>query len=226
MRPFDQGESLSRIEAFATAVRAAGAKPMAVGGDHLISLPLLRGLAADEPVGMVHFDAHMDTAPPVFADSPYDNGTPFRQAVEEGLLDPKRCIQIGIRGPRFAVDELKQSTDFGIRVVTIDELFERGPKEVIAEAREIVGDRPTYLTFDIDGLDASLAPGVPSSEIGGFTTREAQVMLRGLKGVDIVGADFVEVSPPHDPSGLTARVAANLVFEQIDLLAEAVLRAG
>ena len=224
VNPIDQADSLLRIEEFFTRIREAGAIPLAAGGDHLISLPILRALAKHRPVGMVHFDAHTDTYDSVFGDSPgYDNGTPFRRAVEEGLLDPKRVIQIGIRGPRFGTEDLKFSLDAGMRVIDIEEYFEMGNHAVIDEAHRVVGDGPVYVSFDVDALDAVYVPGTGVPEIGGFSPRDAQVMIRGLKGMDIVGADMVEVSPPLDAAGTTARVGANMMFELFDIMAEAVV---
>jgi len=154
----------------------------------------------------------------------YDNGTVFRRAVEEGLLDPRRTMQIGIRGPRFTPDDLGFSLQSGMRVVTMDEFDEIGPQGAIAEARRVVGDGPTYISFDIDALDAVFCPGTGSPEIGGYTSRQAQVMLRGLTGLDLVGADFVEVAPHLDVGGQTARVGAHLLFDLAFLLRDAAIR--
>ena len=224
INPIDQQDSLERIEGFFAEIHAAGAVPLTAGGDHLVSLPILRALAKDRPVGMVHFDAHTDTYDTVFSDKfKYDNGTPFRRAVEEGILDPKRTIQIGIRGPRFSEDDLAFSLDNGMRVIEIDEYFELGNEAVIAEARRVTGDGPTYISFDVDALDAVYVPGTGAPEIGGYSPRDAQVMIRGLRGLHVIGADMVEVAPPLDPLGGTARVAANLMFELLDVIAESVV---
>ena len=224
INPIVQKDSLQSIEDFFARIHAAGAIPLAAAGDHLISLPILRAIARDRPVGMVHFDAHTDTYDAVFGESPaYDNGTPFRRAVEEALVDPKRVIQIGIRGPRFSADDLAFSLESGMRVVEIEEYFALGNEGVAAEARRVVGDGPTYVSFDVDGLDAVFVPGTGALEIGGYAPRDAQVMIRGLRGLDIIGADMVEVSPPLAPLGGTARVGANMMFELSNVMAEAVV---
>ena len=225
--PTERDESLELIEAFFAAIHAGSAVPLAVGGDHLVTLPIFRGIARERPVGMIHFDAHSDTYDTIVPgrdEFKYDNGTVFRRAVEEGLLDPKRTIQIGIRGPRFTPDDLGFARETGMRVITMDEYDELGPKGVIAEARRVVGDGPTYVSFDIDALDAVFCPGTGSPEIGGYTTREAQVMIRGLEGLDLIGADLVEVAPPLDTGGQTARVGAHLLFELFHVLADAAAR--
>ncbi|MHA6646160.1 arginase family protein, partial [Mesorhizobium sp. A623] len=197
----------------------AGARPLVVGGDHLITLPILRGIAK-EPAGLIHFDAHSDTYDEFFGNR-YNHGTPFRRAVEEGLLDPKRMVQIGIRGAISDGENYDFAREAGIRIIFIEEFMERGLDAVMAEARSIVGTAPTYVSFDIDALDPSFAPGTGTPEIGGITTREAQTMVRALAGVDIIGADLVEVSPPLDPSGVTALTGATLLFELLCVMAGA-----
>lgn len=218
VNPLDLNETLENITSFMEGVRGAGAVPLTAGGDHLISLPILRGLAQRKPLGMIHFDAHSDTYDSFFG-SRYNHGTPFRRAIEENLLDPKRVIQIGIRG---AISDAK-NYDFakaaGIRIVFIEEFEERGPQAVMEEARRIVGQEAIYVSFDIDVLDPSIAPGTGTPEIGGMTTREAQKLIRLLDGLDIAGADLVEVSPPLDPTGGTALTAATLMFELLCVLA-------
>jgi guanidinopropionase len=171
---------------------------------------------------MVHFDAHTDTWDRYFGDQIYTHGTPFRRAIEEGLLDPKRTVQIGIRGGLYGEADNQWGLEQGIRVITIEEFYELGLAAVIAEARRVVGEGPTYISFDVDGLDPVYAPGTGTPEIGGFSTFEAQQMLRGLGGLDLIGGDVVEVAPPFDPSGNTALVGATLMFEILCLLAEAV----
>jgi guanidinopropionase len=195
--------------------------PLAVGGDHLITLPILRGIVSDGPVGLIHFDAHTDTYDSFFG-SRYNHGTPFRRALEEGLLDPKRMVQIGIRGAISHRSNYDFAKDAGIRILFIEELVERGIKDVMTEARSIVAGKPTYISFDIDVIDPSIAPGTGTPEIGGLTTREAQIMIRLLRPMDIIGADLVEVSPPLDPSGGTALAAATLMFELLCVLAESI----
>ena len=220
VNPVDLDDTLQRVEAFFGEVRAAGVIPLSAGGDHLITLPIMRALCRDGPVGMVHFDAHTDTWDSYFGDYQYTHGTPFRRAIEEGLLDPARTIQIGIRGPLYSATDKDWGLDQGIRVIEIESFFEMGVERVIEEARRIVGGGPVYVSFDVDGLDPVYAPGTGTPEIGGFSTHEAQRMLRGLRGLDLVGADVVEVSPPFDPSGNTALVGVTMMFEVLCLLAE------
>ncbi len=221
--PLDLTDSLKGIEDFFARIHAAGAAPLAAGGDHTITRPILRAIARERPVGIVQFDAHGDTLDTLLG-SKYNHGTPFRRAVEEGLIEPRRTIQIGLRGSRYGDDDIAYGYDVGMRIVTIDEFFDLGAKEVVAEIRRVVGDGPAYVTFDVDGLDPVYAPGTGAPEIGGLSTRDAQVMLRGLEGLDLVGGDVNEVSPPLDPSGQTALVGANLMFEILCVLADAVAR--
>ena len=163
-----------------------GSSPSRPAGDHSITLPIFRAIARHRPVGMVHFDAHCDTHDD-YLGSKFHHGAPFRRAVEEGLLDPHRTIQIGIRGGVSDVDVWKFSHDSGMRVVYMEELFERGWRSVIKEARAVAGDGPTYVSFDVDGLDPVYAPGTGTPEVGGFSTIEAQLMIRALSGLDLVG---------------------------------------
>jgi guanidinopropionase len=168
---------------------------------------------------MIHIDAHTDTWGP-FRGEKFHHGSPFRLACDAGLLDPHRTIQIGIRGAQNWADGWDYSRDAGMRVVFIEEFVELGVAGVIAEARRVVGDGPTYVSFDVDGLDPVYAPGTGTPEVGGITTREAIALLRGLRGLDLIGGDVVEVSPPFDPSGNTALVGATLMYEILCLLAE------
>jgi guanidinopropionase len=220
INPIDLMDALKRIETFFAGIRAAGAIPIAAGGDHLMSLPILRALGKARPLGMIHFDAHSDTNDRYFGDNPYTHGTPFRRAVEENLLDPKRIVQIGIRGSIYDPSDYDFAKANGIRIIFIEEFVKRGPDDVMREANEIVGSKPTYISFDIDSIDPSMAPGTGTPEIGGFTTREAQAMLRALRGLDIVGADVVEVSPPFDIGGMTALAGATVMFELLCVIAE------
>ncbi len=218
--PADLMDSIARIEAFASEIVARGTTPLAAGGDHLISLPLIRAVAKKHgPVGMVHFDSHSDTWDEYFGGYKYTHGTPFRRAIEEGVLDPKRTIQIGIRGGLYDLADNSWAEAQGIRIIYIEEFFEKGIDYVVAEAHRVAGTGATYLSFDIDGIDPAFAPGTGTPEVGGYTPAEAQRMLRGLKGLNLVGADVVEVSPPFDQSGNTALVAATLMFEIVCLLA-------
>jgi len=220
VNPVDLEDTLQRVEAFYARVHAAGIVPLTAGGDHLISLPILRAIARDRPAGMVHFDAHTDTWDRYFGDRRYTHGTPFRRAVEDGVLDPKRTVQIGIRGSLYTPEDYDWGLEQGIRVITIEEYFDLGVEAVIAEARRVAGDGPTYVSFDVDGLDPVYAPGTGTPEIGGYSTHEAQRMIRGLQGLDIVGGDLVEVSPPFDPSGMTALVGATMMYEILCVIAD------
>jgi guanidinopropionase len=220
VNPIDLIDALKKIEGFFTGICAAGAIPITAGGDHLISLPILRALGRQRALGMIHFDAHSDTNDRYFGDNPYTHGTPFRRAVEEGLLDPKRIVQIGIRGSIYDPSDYDFAKANGIRIIFIEEFARRGPEDVMAEARKIVGNDPIYLSFDIDVIDPSMAPGTGTPEIGGITTREAQALLRSLRGTDIVGADVVEVSPPFDLGGMTALAGATVMFELLCVIAE------
>ncbi len=224
VNPADTIDCLARIETFLKGVVDRGIVPMCLGGDHLVSLPILRALARDRPLGMIHFDAHTDFYESYFGGFRYTHGTPFRRAAEEGLLDLKRVVQIGIRGSTYDGEDVAWARSRGVRIVTIEEFSERGPDAVMSEARAILGDGPVYVSFDIDALDPAFAPGTGTPEIGGLTTREAVRMIRALDGLDLVGADLVEVSPPLDPSSLTAWTAVNLVFELLCVLARAVAR--
>ncbi|MEA2779312.1 MAG: guanidinopropionase [Rhodospirillaceae bacterium] len=224
VNPIDLQATLGLIEEFFARIVEAGAAPLAAGGDHLISLPILRSVARRQPVGLIHFDAHSDTWDSYFGGYKYTHGTPFRRAVEEGLLDPKRVVQIGIRGSLYSEDDNEWALSQGMRIITIEEFYDLGVSQTIAEARRVAGDSPVYVTFDVDGLDPVYAPGTGTPEIGGLTTHEAQRILRGLDGLDIVGGDVVEVAPPFDPSGMTALVGATMMFEILCILAEAVAR--
>jgi guanidinopropionase len=224
VNPIDLKDSLGRIEGFFRKVHEAGAVPLSAGGDHLITLPILRAIARGGPVGLIHFDAHSDTNDRYFGDNPYTHGTPFRRAVEEGLLDPKRTVQIGIRGSIYGAGDMEFAERSGMRVIYMEEFCRVGEEKVIAEARRVAGDGPTYVSFDVDGLDPVFAPGTGTPEIGGLTTREAQHIVRGLQGLNLIGGDVVEVSPPFDPSGNTALVGATFMFEIMCVLADSVAR--
>ncbi len=219
-KPFTLEGSHNEIEAFYHHVVEAGVTPLSAGGDHSITLPIFRALAKDRPVGMVHFDAHCDTGDD-YLGSKFHHGAPFKIAVDEGLLDPKRTIQIGIRGSLNDPDVWKFSHDSGMRVIYMEEYLEMGYKAVIEEARKVVGDGPTYISFDVDALDPVFAPGTGTPEVGGYSTAEALMMIRGLDGLNLVGGDVVEVAPPFDPSGNTALVGATMMFEILCVIANA-----
>jgi guanidinopropionase len=220
-RVYDLSASVLDIADFYRKVRAAGAVPLSAGGDHSIAFPILQAIGERRPVGLVQIDAHTDTWDE-FLGSKLTHGAPFRRAIEAGVLDPKRSIQIGIRGAQNTEEGWTFSRDSGMRVIFMEEFTEMGVKAAIAEIRRVVGGGPTYVSFDVDGLDPAFAPGTGTPEIGGLTTVEAQRLLRGLQGVDLVGGDVVEVSPPFDPTGNTALVGATMMYEILCVLADAV----
>jgi agmatinase len=207
---FSLEQSHKDIEAFFGKVVNAGVVPLAVGGDHSISYPILRAIGRSHPVGMIHIDAHCDTSGPLEG-SRFHHGSPFRQAVLDGVLDPERTIQIGIRGSGEINAEF--SYESGMTVIHIEELVQIGIPAVIERARSVAGDGPTYLTFDIDSLDPAFASGTGTPEVGGLTTREALQLLRGVAGLDIVGGDVVEVAPQYDTTSNTAHAACQILFE-------------
>jgi len=220
VNPINLIDALDLIRDGMTKIVATGAMPLSVGGDHLVTLPILRALANTGPLGLVHFDAHSDTNDLYFGDNPYTHGTPFRRAIEEGLLDPHRVVQIGIRGSTYGTDEHDWAKAQGIRMIYMEEIVARGVTSVMEEARQIVGTAPTYVTFDVDSIDPSMAPGTGTPEIGGITTREAQQMVRLLDGLNIVGGDVVEVAPPFDIGGMTALAGATMMFELLCVMAQ------
>ena len=213
INPADIEDSMARITSFYKKLIETGIKPLTAGGDHLTSLPILRALAEKAPLGMIHFDSHTDLFHSYFDGTMFTHGTPFRRAVEENLLDPKRVIQIGIRGTQYDSEDLDFANSVGIRVVKIEEFFSRGIEDVMAEARELVGERETYISYDIDFIDPAFAPGTGTPEVGGPNSFEALRVVRQLNGVKIVGADMVEVSPPFDPSSNTAFLGVSIMFE-------------
>ena len=216
---FDVEASHADITGFYERLHNSGIVPLSAGGDHSITLPIMRAIAADHPVGMVHIDAHTDCCDEEM-NSKYSHGTPFRRAVEEGILDPKRTIQIGIRGAANSDECWEFGPKHGIRIVYIEEFNKLGVEKVIAEVRCVVGEGPIYVSFDIDSIDPSFAPGTGTPEIGGLTKIEAQGLIRGLRGLNLVGADVVEVSPPFDSSGNTSLIAATIMYEILCILAE------
>ncbi len=219
--PADIADSMARITEFYTQVLTHNIRPLTAGGDHLTSLPILRALAKETPLGMVHFDSHTDLFHSYFNGQMYTHGTPFRRAIEEGLLDPKRVVQIGIRGTQYDSEDQDFAKSVGIRVIKIEEYFARGLRDVMAEAREIVGSQPTYVSYDIDFVDPAFAPGTGTPEVGGPNSFEALQVVRALDGLNIVGADMVEVSPPFDPSGGTAFLGVSILFELLCVMARA-----
>ena len=213
INPADIEDSMNRITSFYKTVIEKGIKPLTAGGDHLTSLPVLRAISDRGPLGMIHFDSHTDLFHSYFDGTMFTHGTPFRRAVEENLLDPKRVIQIGIRGTQYDREDLDFADSVGIRVIKIEEFFDRGIEDVMTEARAIVGEKETYISYDIDFIDPAFAPGTGTPEVGGPNSYEALKVVRELTGVKIVGADMVEVSPPFDPSSNTAFLGVSVMFE-------------
>lgn len=213
---FSLAKSLEDIEAFYKKLVAAGVTPLSVGGDHSISYSILKALGEREPVGMVHIDAHMDTGG-AWEGEKFHHGGPFRQAVLAGVLDPDRCVQIGIRGSSECNGEF--SFESGMTVIHAEDVERDGVDATIATAKKVVGDRPFYITIDVDGIDPAYTPGTGTPEVGGLTPLQVQMMLRELKGLNIIGGDVVEVAPQYDPTTNTAHVAAQLLFELFALLA-------
>jgi len=212
---FDLQKSIGIIEDAYDEILSHGCKPLTLGGDHTIALPILRAMHRKHgPLGLVHVDAHADVNDSMFGEK-IAHGTPFRRCVDEGLLDGKRVVQIGLRATGYAADDFDWPRRQGFRVVQAEECWHRSLTPLMAEVREQVGGGPVYISFDIDGLDPSYAGGTGTPEIAGLTTPQAIEIIRGCRGLDIIGGDLVEVSPPYDPSGNTALTAANLLFEML-----------
>ncbi|MBI4561347.1 MAG: agmatinase [Candidatus Rokubacteria bacterium] len=211
--------AMGAIEREIGAIIAQGTIPVVAGGDHSVTLPILRAMARRYgPVGVVHFDAHPDTWDQYFG-SRFFHGTPFRRAVEEQLIDPRRTLQIGIRGPLYSAGDFDFHAQHGLEVIRIEEVKERGIAWVASRVSRLAG-RPVYCSFDIDAVDPAYAPGTGTPEVGGLSSYEALALVRGLKGLELVGSDVVEVSPLYDgPGQITALLAANLLFEFVCLLA-------
>ena len=215
---FDLKDSVDRITAFYKELLAHDVVPLTLGGDHTLTLPVLRAVAAKHgPVGLIHVDAHADINDHMFGEK-IAHGTPFRRAVEEGLIDPHRTWQIGLRGTGYTAEDFDWARDRGFTVVQAEELWHRSATPLIEQARAALGDGPVYLSFDIDSLDPGFAPGTGTPEIGGLTPIQALEIIRGCRGLNLVGADLVEVSPPYDPQGNTALLAANLLYEMLCVL--------
>lgn len=216
-------ESYERIKAGLLEIHHAGVSPIVLGGDHSIALAELRAAAeVHGPLALVQFDSHADTWDSYFGMS-YTHGTPFRRAVEERLLDTSRSIQVGMRGSLYGTEDLDDSREMGFEVLTTDDVREIGIPATIDRIRERVGGAKAYLSFDVDFVDPAYAPGTGTPEIGGFSSRESQVLVRGLRGMDLAGCDVVEVYPAYDPAEITAFLAANMAYELLTLLA---VRAG
>lgn len=212
---FNLQKSITIIEEAYDEILAADCKPLTLGGDHTISLPILRAMQRKHgPVGIVHVDAHADINDHMFGER-IAHGTPFRRAIEEELVDPKRMVQIGLRASGYAADDFDWPRSQGVRVVQAEDCWYQSLAPLMGEIREQLGEGPVYLTFDIDGLDPAYAPGTGTPEIGGLTVHQGLEIIRGCRGLDIVGGDLVEVAPAYDASGNTALVAANLMFEML-----------
>ncbi|NDZ16427.1 agmatinase [Variovorax sp. WS11] len=213
INPYSLPDSIARIERAYDAIAAAGCKPITLGGDHTVTLPILRALHKRHgPIGLIHIDAHADVNDTMF-DQKIAHGTPFRRAAEEGLIDPQRVVQIGLRGTGYTAEDFDWCRQQGFRVVQVEECWGRSLTPLMSEVRERVGGGPVYFTLDIDGIDPAFAPGTGTPEIAGLTVPQTLEVIRGAWGLDLVGADVVEVSPPYDPQGTTALLAANLAYE-------------
>lgn len=215
---FDLKDSVRRITEFYDALLTHDVIPLTLGGDHTLTLPVLRSIARKHgPVGLIHIDAHADINEHMFGEK-IAHGTPFRRAYEEKLIDPKRTYQIGLRGTGYTAEDFDEARDWGFTVIQAEELWYKSTAPLIERIRSELGDGPVYLTYDIDSLDPAYAPGTGTPEIGGLTPSQAMELVRGCRGLNLVGCDLVEVSPPYDPSGNTALVGANLLYEMLCVL--------
>ncbi len=221
VNPLDLDASVRLIQAYFERLHAARIVPIAVGGDHTIPIPILRALAKERPVGVLHFDAHADTLDEMFG-TKVNHATFMRRAHEEGLVDAERVIQIGLRGSRFGDDDIGYGVDAGYTMITIDDYEDMGRAKAIEAIDRVLGDGPVYISLDIDGLDPAYAIGTGVPEIGGLSPRDVQVILRALRGQELIGADISEVAPALDPTGLTCVTAANLMFEMLCVIADSV----
>lgn len=219
VNPFNIHEAIDTIQAAALDLTSDGAKLVTIGGDHTIALPLLRAAAAQHgPVALLHFDAHLDTWDTYFG-AEYTHGTPFRRAFEEGLLDTEALSHVGTRGPLYGKKDLDDDHRFGFGIVTSADVYYQGVREVVAKLRDRIGNRPLYVSIDVDVMDPAHAPGTGTPEAGGITSRELLEILRGLAGLNLIGADVVEVAPAYDHAQLTGIAAAHLGYDLISLLA-------
>ena len=216
--PFNIDEAIRQIEAAADDLHRRAGAIVSLGGDHTIAVPLLRAINKQAgQVALVHFDAHLDTWDTYFG-APYTHGTPFRRAAEEGLFDDDASMHVGIRGPLYSRDDLKNDAELGFKVIHCDEIESEGVAQVAKRIRDRVGSKPLYLSIDIDVLDPAHAPGTGTPEIAGLSSRELMNIIRGLQGVNLVGADIVEVAPAYDHAEITALAAATIAFEMINLM--------
>ncbi|MFB7336711.1 agmatinase [Streptomyces adustus] len=217
--PFNINEAIETIQEAATGLQADGTRLVTIGGDHTIALPLLRTVAAKHgPVALLHFDAHLDTWDTYFG-AEYTHGTPFRRAVEEGILDTEALSHVGTRGPLYGKQDLTDDEKLGFGIVTSADVYRRGADEIADQLRQRIGNRPLYISIDIDCLDPAHAPGTGTPEAGGMTSRELLEILRGLAGCNLVGADVVEVAPAYDHAEITAVAASHVAYDLVSLLA-------
>ena len=216
--PFSLEEAVTGIEHAARGLRERAERLLVLGGDHTVALPLLRALGSEQPIAVVHFDAHLDTWDSYFG-AAYTHGTPFRRASEEGLLDTSACVHVGTRGPLYGAHDLVDDKELGFAVVPSTEIDALGATGVADRIRARVGERPVYISIDIDVLDPAFAPGTGTPEAGGMTSRELLAVLRQLAGLDIVGADIVEVAPPYDHAEMTGIAASHTAYELISAMA-------
>ncbi|MEM9735233.1 MAG: arginase family protein, partial [Pseudomonadota bacterium] len=218
VNPMKRVESLCMIEAFYAERKAMDIRPVSIGGDHTVPTPILRALAKDAPVGLLQIDSHADVLDEMCG-TKQNHATFMRRAHEEGLIEPARTVQLGLRGSRFVPGDIQYGYDAGFTVITMDDYDEMGRAAAIARIRETLGEGPLYITIDIDGLDPSFCPGTAVPEIGGLIPRDVQKILQSLMGLEVIGADICEVAPCYDPTGITSVTAANLMFELTCLIA-------
>lgn len=221
VNPFNINEALEMIQDNALELTENGTSLLTLGGDHTVALPLLRAAKerAGEPVAFLHFDAHLDTWDTYFG-AEYTHGTPFRRAVEEGLLDTDAISHVGTRGPLYGKKDLEDDRRFGFGIVTSSDVYYQGVQEIVDKLRDRIGDRPLYISVDIDVLDPAHAPGTGTPEAGGLTSRELLEIIRGLRGTNIIGADVVEVAPAYDHAEITGVAASHVAYDLITLLSE------
>ncbi len=219
VNPFDINEAIETIQQNALDLTESGSRLLTLGGDHTVALPLLRAASerAGSPVALLHFDAHLDTWDTYFG-AEYTHGTPFRRAVEEGILDTDAISHVGTRGPLYGKKDLEEDRRFGFGILTSSDVFRQGVDEVVARLRDRIGNRPLYVSVDIDVLDPAHAPGTGTPEAGGITSRELLEILRGLRGLNLVGADVVEVAPAYDHADITAVAASHVAYDLITLM--------
>ncbi len=215
VNPADLQDSMKKIKNFYSEIKESNTIPISIGGDHLISLPILRGIKKDKPLGLFQFDSHSDTWDSYFGDYKYTHGTPFRRAIEEELIDPNKYVILGLRGSLYDPNDLEWAKKQGVTIITIDDYYKIGLEKCIEIIYGKLEGSENYFTFDIDGIDPTFAPGTGTPEVGGFNVRESQVIIRSLNKLKFVGGDVVEVSPPFDANGMTSHVAATIAFEML-----------